>query len=383
MSNQGAVLILTGDYGAGHLRAAEALEHSLQQLYPHLPVQIVDVMSVTHPFFSPVSKYMYLRSIHHFPRTYGFLFRKTRQQGAISNTLKTIQKLGLRRLTSLIARIKPSAIVSTFPIAAGAVSMLKGAGLVNVPCMTVITDYTDHSYWLYPHTDRYLVGSSSVADRLRQLGIPSSRIEVTGIPVQSSFNSLLSKQDARKMFSLQADLPTIMIMGGGEGLVARDIGETIRSTHRFLKGGVQFIVVCGRNKKLHAELAELVHLNRIPALITGYTDHIAEFMAASDLLITKPGGLTSSEALAASLPMVLIHPLPGQEEDNAAYLTASGAALLVDELSELPLLLMGLLNSPNKLRQMKRRAHQASIPNSADVAAAAIIKQVANELIIS
>ncbi|SEO06172.1 glycosyltransferase [Paenibacillus sp. OV219] len=383
MSNQGAVLILTGDYGAGHLRAAEALKDSLQQQHPHLAVQIVDVMSVTHPIFSPVSKYMYLRSIHHFPRTYGFLFRRTRQQGAISNTFKTIQKLGLHRLHSLIDRMKPSAIVSTFPLAAGAVSILKRAGLVKVPCTTVITDYTDHSYWLYPHTDLYLVGSNSVAERLRQVGISGSRIAVTGIPVKSAFYSLLPRQAARELFRLQPDMPTIMIMGGGEGLVARGIGETIRSTHRLLSGGVQFIVVCGRNEKLQSELTQLVLSNRIPALITGYTEHIPEFMAASDLLITKPGGLTSSEALAAGLPMVLVQSLPGQEEDNAAYLTACGAALRADELQDVPMLLMGLLRSPDRLRQMIKRTLQASIPNSADVAVSTIMRQVANALIIS
>src|SRR5262249_20060222 len=157
-----------------HLKAAEALEHSLQQRYPDVPVHIVDVMAVTHPIFNPVGKYMYMRSIHHFPRTYGFLFRKSRQHGAMSNTLKSIQKVGLSRLAALIDRLQPSVIVSTFPLAAGAVSMLKSTGVVNVPSATVITDYTDHSYWQYPHTDLYLVGSRSVAEGLQRAGIPSS-----------------------------------------------------------------------------------------------------------------------------------------------------------------------------------------------------------------
>jgi processive 1,2-diacylglycerol beta-glucosyltransferase len=232
-----------------------------------------------------------------------------------------------------------------------------------VPTATVITDHTDHSYWIHPQTDRYIVGSERVKKALIAQGVASSAIAVTGIPVRSEFAREWNRQTLMDKHGLRADLPIVLVMGGGDGFIDKNLLRLIRDD-RFA-ADMQFVVVCGRNRKLYETLErELADVgNRVK--LHGFVPFVSELMAAADLLITKPGGLTTAEALAVGLPMLLYRPLPGQEEDNAAYLTEVGAAVLAASESELVYRLKWLLNHPEQLAEMRRRAQRLETKTAA------------------
>ncbi|REE81184.1 processive 1,2-diacylglycerol beta-glucosyltransferase [Paenibacillus taihuensis] len=367
---RGPILILTGDYGSGHVQAAGALRNAIKAAHPELATMVVDYMVQAHPLMHPLSKYMYLNGVQSFPRAYGYLYSKTRGQNRLSSSLKFMHGFGLGKFLAMLERVKPSAIISTFPLAAGAASFMKVNGYCHVPIITVITDFTDHSYWLHPQTDLYIVGSQEVAHRLTKVGVDSSRIAVTGIPIRPEYSRSYDKQAIRAELGLRSDLPTLLVMGGGDGLMGQEVTESLCSwVQSHERPDLQMIIVCGHNEKLRQQLLKLREDSYVPLVVTGFTDRIPELMAASDILITKSGGLTSSEALASGLPMLIYKPLPGQEIDNANFLSHSGAALHLSSLDQLKRAVRVLLKNNSHLETMRRQALRVSKPYAAESAA--------------
>ncbi|WJH35219.1 hypothetical protein N6H14_03860 [Paenibacillus sp. CC-CFT747] len=273
-------------------------------------------------------------------------------------------------MARLLQEVRPTVVVCTFPGAAAAMSMLKENGLTDLPLVTVITDHTDHSYWLHPCTDRYIVGSEHVKEALMGHQIPESRIAVTGIPIRPRFVGRFDRGTLRRKYGLHPDLPTVLVMGGGLGMIGREFTETLRSSD--IMETMQVIFVCGQNEKLKQQLDGEFRGCR-GVLTTGYVDHIHELMALSDLLITKPGGLTTSEAVAMELPMLLHKPLPGQEQDNAAYLVKSGVAVMAGSGAELAGELVKLIESPLLLSAIRQQAKRHERKHAAFQALEAIL----------
>jgi len=291
-----------------------------------------------------------------FPSLYGFLFRKTRDDTTLSILFKKIRTFGLSRMMKLIDDVKPTVIVSTFPSAAAAMSVLKVNGLTDIPTVTVITDHTDHSYWIHPGTDRYIVGSEHVRRALKRWPISELKISVTGIPIRTPFTLSYDRDILRARHGLDPSLPAVLVMGGGYGLIGKEFIELLQSDR--LSAPMQFIIICGHNAKLKEQLAEELKGSPHRILLTGYVDYIHELMAAADLLITKPGGLTTAEALSQELPMILYRPLPGQEMDNAAYLTHAGVALQALSEEDLAAKLVQVFQNPHILHKIKGKARQ-------------------------
>ncbi|SEM88760.1 glycosyltransferase [Paenibacillus sp. OV219] len=382
---RGPILILTGDYGSGHIQAAAALRNAIKATHPELPTIVMDYMAQAHPLVHPFSKYMYLNGVQSFPRTYGYIYSKTRGQNRLSSSLKYMHGFGLGKFLAMLDRVKPSAIISTFPLAAGAASLMKVGGYCHAPLITVITDFTDHSYWLHPQTDLYIVGSQEVAQRLTRVGVDPGRIAVTGIPIRPEYSRSYDKQAIRAELGLRSELPTLLVMGGGNGLMGQEVTESLCSwVQSHERPDLQLIIVCGHNDKLKQQLSRLREISRVPLVVTGFTDRIPELMAAADILITKSGGLTSSEALASGLPMLIYKPLPGQEIDNANFLRHSGAAMHLSSLDELKHAVQMLLSNPSHLEAMRRQALCVSKPYAADSAAqiAAALVYQANKITV-
>jgi processive 1,2-diacylglycerol beta-glucosyltransferase len=292
------------------------------------------------------------------PSLYGYLYRKTRGDNRWSAMFKRIKAFRTYRMLELLQGVKPTKVVSTFPGAAAAMSFLRSAGLTDVPTVTVMTDYTDHSYWIHPHTDAYLVAAEHVKTALLRHRVPESRIAVTGIPVRQSFAQSYDRVQLRDKHGLDPSLPVVLVMGGGCGLIGKQLLSMLQEGH--LSAPVQFVVVCGRNEKLRQALEEekarLEAEGELRLHVTGYVDYVHELMAAADLIVTKPGGLTVSEALAVGLPMLLYKPLPGQEQANAAYLLESGAAVQAADADDLAAQLQHVLADAALLAGMRAQA---------------------------
>jgi processive 1,2-diacylglycerol beta-glucosyltransferase len=362
------ILILTGNFGDGHLQAANAVRKFLTNRNPDAEVIIIDFMELAHPLIHSISRYFFIQGLKRFPSIYGYIYNKTRETNQLSLLLKKTNKLGMGRLFKLLQDERPSVVVSTFPLASGAMSAIKSVGLTKVPTMTVITDHTDHSYWLYPHTDKYFVGSEVVREGLIRSGISPDRIEVTGIPVRQEFNQSYDRSALVRKHGLDPNKPIVLIMGGGCGLFGGELLKRLDELEH-MSQSVQFLIVCGSNEKMRLQLDEETTSSMHDFRIMGYIDYVHELMAISDLMITKPGGLTISEAMAMQLPMLLYKPLPGQEEDNARFLLGSGVAFKADSVEELVFTLNYSLSNKVRLAKMREKLaelHELTI--NADVA---------------
>ncbi|MDF2815248.1 MAG: galactosyldiacylglycerol synthase [Paenibacillus sp.] len=360
------ILILTGRYGEGHRQAALALQETYEQTYPGSCVRVVDYMEWMHPHTHEFGRSLFVRGVCVWPSLYGFLFERTREPGVISKSMHMLARLGTSRMMELLNEFQPTMVVSTFPPAAAALSVLKEQKLIEVPTVTVITDHTDHSYWVHPCTDRYLVGSDQVRRLLQARGISSQRIRVTGIPIRSRFYSSGKSniEHLREKHGLRTDQPVILLMGGGCGLIGAKLLRQLESPA--LTSNLQFIVCCGHNHKAMEQLKELAQWSRHHILPIGFVDHIDEYMALADLVITKAGGLSTTEAIAMQLPILLYRPLPGQEEDNAKFLLQAGVALRAEGENDLVEKLEFLLGETEGLAVMKDRAAKLNMGRSAE-----------------
>jgi len=234
-----------------------------------------------------------------------------------------------------------------------------------------VTDYTAHRQWYHTHTDRYFVATETVQNELVSFGIPPSLIEITGIPLRAKFSeahvtSLLTQRDEfRRQENLTQDRPVVLIMGGGSGL----LGDASEWETCIARVDAQFVIICGHNEKLYRRF-EPLQSSRVHVL--GYTLDVDRWMAMADIIITKPGGLTLTEALAMELPVLLFRPIPGQEEQNAKYALSTGAAVLAGSVEEATRFLKYICLHPQRLTRMRRAAKAQAILGGTERIAASI-----------
>ncbi|KHD86489.1 1,2-diacylglycerol 3-glucosyltransferase [Bacillus ginsengihumi] len=357
------VLILTGSFGEGHVQAAHAIKQAINIRSPKTEATIVDFMEWVHPNLYPLSHYVYMKSLKTCPHIYGYMYEKTYDQSVFSKTINTLLSGGMKKALQMLKMVQPSVIVSTYPFASSVISKLKEYGLITIPLVTVITDYSYHSSWLHPYTDHYLVGSYNMRQKLIRLGISGSKISCTGIPIKPSFLKQRKKEDILKKYHFRPDLPTVLIMGGGDGMMGNGILETEKLND--IPFPVQFIIICGHNEKLRVRLNKQLISSKHIFHIKGYIDYVHDVMAVSDVMITKPGGVTTAEALAMELPMILYKPLPGQEEDNARFLIHSGVAVQAEDGREVIEQITCLLSNQRELEAMKVQTRQIQNKESA------------------
>ncbi|WP_054955767.1 MGDG synthase family glycosyltransferase [Paenibacillus dakarensis] len=354
------ILILSGSLGDGHMHAAKAILEASSLYSSSVSVKVVDLMEWIHPRMHVIERYCFMQWVKHFPSLYAYLYNKTRADSLLTYLLKQFRTYSLQRLCQLIQEVNPTVLVSTFPPASAAISVLKEKGLTDLPAVTVITDHSDHSYWIHHHTDLYLVGSEEIHMALQKKGVPCHKIVITGIPVRPLYSQVNRMNQLRDKFGINPSSFVVLVMGGGWGMIDAPFMKQLQS---FPLPNVQFIMICGRNVKLmhrmHEELGSKDHIQ-----IKGYVENVHEWMAISDVLITKPGGLTTSEALASQVPMLLLDPQLGQEQDNAEYLIRKGAAMPCN-MESLHETLYELIHNPDILFRMRGKAGDCKQQDSA------------------
>ncbi|MBM7658951.1 MGDG synthase family glycosyltransferase [Sporolactobacillus spathodeae] len=347
------VLILTGSYGGGHEQAALALEQAFNLNPNHYHAEVLDITTLVPSKLDSFEKKAFLSGVTHFPMLYHFLYKKTQKNNAAASVLKSLSRVGVTRLVSFIESTRPDLIISTFPPASIMMSQMKRAGCFsNLPFLTVITDYSVHSTWVNRWTDGYLVASEDVRKRLIEMKVNPERIFVTGIPIRPDFSLKARSSLLRAKYNIPTNQKVILVMGGGCGIFSHFLAFFKELDKQPIKNS-RFVIICGRNEKAYKEFTEFSKTAAYPIQVLGFVSNMNDWMAIADLLVTKPGGLTISEAIASELPMLIYRPLGGQEADNTQYLLSTGVSIVAYTPPELMANLMNLLEHHDAIEIMR------------------------------
>ncbi len=360
------VLILSASAGAGHLRAAEALEKAFIQKHAAREVLHVDALEYTNPVVRNIYSRGYIDMVNKAPTVLGILYDSADKPWKDERQRLAFDRLNTLPLAKLLKDYEPDLVVCTHFLPAEIISYLICKKKLNTRHAITITDFDAHAMWLCRHFHDYFVALDETSEHLQKLGVAGERISVSGIPIDPVFAIEKNKKEMRKKFGIENDLPVILLSAGGFGVGPV---EEILASLRGLKHKVQVLALCGKNPELKARLDSFASKQKagenLKIIPVGFTDKMDEYMAASDILLGKPGGLTSSEALAKGLVMVIVNPIPGQEERNADHLLEEGTAIRCNNLPTLAYKIDKLLDDPGRFAQMKKNAFRLSHPNSA------------------
>lgn len=355
------VLFLSVSIGTGHMRAAEAIKEAIEVKYPKSEMLIVDTLKYINPIIDKLVVGSYLNTLKNTPKLYQKLYEMSDSGDNMNDISGTLNRLLSFRINKLVKNFEPSIIVCTHPFPLQMISNLKKKGKISVPIISILTDFVVHSFWLQSHIDAYVVAHDFMKYEMIKKGIPSHLIYPYGIPVSRKFTKRLkSKETLLKEYKLE-DVPTFLIMGGGLGF--GEIKSYFLSLLNHPKN-LQIIAVTGKNLKLKKELEECSLNSSKKVKVLSFTKRIAELMAISDFIITKPGGMTISESLIKRLPILIISPIPGQEEKNAHFLLNNGLAARLFESDDMDDILFQFENNPLRVKQMKEMTKIFAKPNS-------------------
>ncbi len=368
------VLIMSASTGGGHNRAARAIKEELESRTidnMSIECEIVDSLKLVNNTMDKVISRGYEKSALYTPKAYGSVYRFSETTIASKNEFKTnpLTSLMARKFKHLLNESTPDLIIGTHPFPMIALSTLKKNNNIHSlsrsesfykstkvdipPMISVLTDYTTHSTWIQNEIDYYIVGHEYVKELLVYEGVDSEKVKAFGIPVEKSFLSHRDRETVLTELGLSPEKLTVLLMGGSFG--AGNIKETLEDLIA-IDRDFQILVITGRNEHLKDKLSKMldstIHNKNICLL--GYTNKINDILASIDVLISKPGGLTTTEALLNDVPMIVPYFIPGQEEENLDFLTNCGAALRTTKKYSLPVLLKVLIDDPSRLDNLRK-----------------------------
>ena len=371
------VLVLSASVGAGHVRAAQAVELALRETAPDATVKNVDVLTLTNAPFRKLYGEAYLDLVNKAPHVLGFFYDhmdKPRRADSKRDKLRLlVERLNLTALCDMLeceGQGGWDVIVNTHFMPAEIIASLRKKKKIRTPQMTVTTDFETHRLWVNQPCDHYTTATDEGAAYLHHWGVPSADVSVTGIPIHPVFASAKPREAAMKRQGITGGRPVVLQLAGGFGV--GPVAEIFQAILQ-VETPIELVVVTGKNaaakKKLEAAKVDKRH--RVKVL--GFTDQMDELMAAADVVVSKPGGLTTSETLARGAAMVIVNPIPGQESRNSDYLLENGAAIKINNLPTLAMKLDALLSEPSRLQQLRDNAKRIGRPQAAfDVAARAL-----------
>jgi processive 1,2-diacylglycerol beta-glucosyltransferase len=360
------VLILSASAGAGHVRAAQAVERALLETKAAAEVLHVDTLQYTNKVFRTLYSKTYIDMVNRMPELLGWLYDYLDQPWKRMRRRLAFDKLNTRPLVKLIEKTKADLAVCTHFLPAEILSWLNAKKRIVQPQAIVVTDFDVHAMWLCHHYQQYFVPLEETRVHLEKLGIPPSKVTVTGIPIDPVYAKPKDKAEMRLKHGLDPQRTTILVSAGGFGVGQMDhlIRSLLELEHR-----AQVVAVCGRSVELKHKLDEVSASQlldgRVSLRVLGYTTVMDELMSAADLMVGKPGGLTTSEALAKGLVLCIVNPIPGQEERNSDHLLEQGVAIRCNNLPALAYKLDRLLDDPARLAWMRQNVARMARPRAA------------------
>jgi processive 1,2-diacylglycerol beta-glucosyltransferase len=365
-----SLLVLSVSAGAGHLRAADAVVKAAESAHPPMRATHIDLLSLVPKDFKKLYGEQYIKLVEKLPQLWSYLYSKTdkpSRDSLVGKLKRAAEKLNTRKLNAEIDRLAPDAILCTHFLPAELLSrqrahLQKNQGTKLPPLWVQVTDFDVHALWVHPHVDRYCVANEEVAFRLADRGVPREKISVTGIPVMPQFSAPLERAVCARELGISPDKFTVLMMAGGAG-----VGSLDELAERLLRipDDLQLVALAGRNADLLKRLQALAKRHPGKLFPIGFSTTVERVMTAADLVVSKPGGLSVSECLAKQRPMLLVSPIPGQEERNADYLLEAGAALKAVDGATLSFKLQRLLSDRAKLAAMSAAAARIARPQAA------------------
>lgn len=364
--------------GTGHVRAADALAKTFAAHPGVSKVIHEDALKFTNKLFSDFYSKFYATLVESAPNFLGWWYKQSDEPWKTDSMRLALDRLNTGPLVKFIDDFQPDITVCTHFMPAGIISHLITEKKLSTHLSIVVTDLDFHAMWLSRVFHRYFVALDETRAHLELLGLPKDRITVSGIPIDAAFSATYDRDALRTELGLRSNLPTLLISAGALG---KGPAEDIVSGLLTLRHPAQTIVICGKNEELKEKIEALTagHPN---FAILGYTDRMHHWMAASDLFIGKPGGLTTSEALAAQLPMVIVSPIPGQEERNSDHLLENGIAIKANDIITLPYKIDRLLDDPDRLAAMRKNTALLSHPHAADTIVQTLMHDESNPISI-
>ena len=361
------ILIFYGAYGGGHLAAANAIKNYLDKNYSECETMLIDCIEYINKYLNKISTTAYKEMAKKAPWMWKKVYSNS-DHGALAKISTTSNKLMSRKLNVILQDFKPDLVISTHPFSNQMCTNLKKQQKISCKIATILTDMAPHSQWTVDaeYIDYFFVSNEEIKLALVDEGISDSKVFVTGIPLSEKFNMTFNKHDIYEEFKLTPGKTTILFFAGGEfGLGRKRTALVFRALIRLFKD-FQIVAISGRNKKMNAKFHHLVDLYDVSdrVKVLEYTNKVPELMSISNIVITKPGGLTTSESLASNLPLILINPIPGQEEENADFLVRNGVAVLIGKNDNIARVLKNLYRHPEKIEDMRNHIPALAKPNS-------------------
>ena len=361
------ILIFYGSYGGGHLAAAKSIKKYLEETYNDVELEMVDCIEYINRFLNKVSTGAYKQMAKNAPWMWEMVYNHSKD-GALARITNTSNKIMSRKLNSLLQDFNPDLVISTHPFGNQMCAILKRRGKIKCKIATTLTDFKLHNQWLYlsEYIDYFFVSNDKMKEAMIEKNIDANKIWVTGIPVSNRFLGEFNNDEIYKEFELSKDKHTVLFFAGGEYGLGRDTTfMTLKALIRLFKD-IQVVAIAGRNKRMQRKFAKLIEStnseDRIKLLT--FTDKVPELMHISDIVITKPGGLTITESLVSHLPIIIINPIPGQEEENAEFLVNHGAAIWIQKQDNIARKLKTLSRNPDQVAQMIEKSKELARPNS-------------------
>ena len=354
-----SVVVLSAAAAAGHLRAADALVAVFEA--KGISAHHMEVLRYTNPIFRKIYSDLYVELMTRQPDFLGWMYKTLDHPWQFQKRRLALNRLNTGPLAKLLKQENPKLALCTHFLPAEILAHLRKRKILDIPIGVVVTDWDAHAMWLLHNVDWYFVACEETRAYLSALGIPPETIYVTGIPVDPVFGIEKSKQESRIRLGLHPDRTTLLVSVGGFGV--GPVESLVRAIHE-IRHPIQVVIICGRNARLESRLKTLPEVQH-PTKVIGFTNEMDRWMAASDLLVGKSGGLTSSEALARGLVLVVVNPIPGQEERNSDHFLEEGVAIRCNNLPALPFKIDTLLADKERFSRMQQAVKRLAQPHAA------------------
>ena len=350
------ILIFYASYGGGHLSAANSIKQCIDDNFKDCETKLVDCMEYVNRPVNKITTTAYKELAKKFPWAWGEVYSHS-QKGPLAHISSASNNLLAKKLLKLLKEYQPDIVISTHPFGSQMVSYLKRKALVDCKLATIMTDFAPHDQWLVgkDYVDYYFVSHEKMRQELINSNVAENTVFATGIPLSNRFLMHFDKDEIMKSMGLNPDKRVILFFGGGEFGLGRD--KTVKILNSFITHvkNHQIVAIAGKNEKMKVAFDKLVAETNSGSFVKvlAYTKQVPELMSISDLVVTKPGGLTTTESLASGLPIVAINPIPGQEEENAKFLEDEGVAIWLKKNDDYDKIIADLLADEDKLHQMK------------------------------